>query len=236
MAKQVVQKNKSVKEKTDIKIENIKELSLLQKLFNFQGEDIYIPKSKKAYGYKYAELDSIQEIIRPFLQKHRIGYYPQTIQTEEDKQSLVITTLFNPDGDDKIESKTFIDDQVKLSGMNKFMVIGSAITYFRRYHLVTMLGLTTDEDTDAGGAEKDTDNKTDSKSTVTIPKKSRSIDLAKQESSVDYIKIFDNLISKNKSIEQLNKMFDKYKKNMDAETSSKIKSSINNSNKQNENK
>jgi hypothetical protein len=37
--------------------------------------------------------------------------------------------------------------------MNDFQVLGSAITYMRRYQLSAMLGLVTDKDTDAGGEQ-----------------------------------------------------------------------------------
>ena len=37
--------------------------------------------------------------------------------------------------------------------MNTFQVMGSAITYYRRYTLSTMLGLVTDKDADASGEQ-----------------------------------------------------------------------------------
>jgi uncharacterized protein YdeI (BOF family) len=37
--------------------------------------------------------------------------------------------------------------------MNDFQVLGSAITYIRRYAISSMLGLVTDKDTDAGGEQ-----------------------------------------------------------------------------------
>ena len=37
--------------------------------------------------------------------------------------------------------------------MNEFQVLGSAITYLRRYSLSSMLGLVTDKDTDASGEQ-----------------------------------------------------------------------------------
>jgi len=40
--------------------------------------------------------------------------------------------------------------------MNDFQVLGSAITYMRRYQLSAMLGLVTDKDTDAGGQQVQT--------------------------------------------------------------------------------
>jgi len=184
-------------------------------LFHFQNEDIIIPKNKKAYGYNYAPLDSIIEIIKPYLEKHKIGY--NHIVDEDDNGKVTVTTyIFNyHNEDDYIKSETTIDDSVKLSGMNKFMVIGSAITYYRRYHLVVMLGLTTDEDSDAGGAVKSENKKT---ATTSKQTSGRSIQSAKSESEVDYVAIFENLVAKNKTIDQLNKMFSTYKKNMSNET------------------
>ena len=37
--------------------------------------------------------------------------------------------------------------------MNEFQVYGSAITYFRRYAISSLLGIVTDKDTDAGGEQ-----------------------------------------------------------------------------------
>ena len=42
-----------------------------------------------------------------------------------------------------------IPDDVKLAGMNDYQSLGSALTYFRRYHLVVAFGILTDEDVDA---------------------------------------------------------------------------------------
>jgi hypothetical protein len=40
--------------------------------------------------------------------------------------------------------------------MNDFQVLGSAITYIRRYALSSALGLVTDKDTDASGEQTST--------------------------------------------------------------------------------
>jgi ERF superfamily. len=44
--------------------------------------------------------------------------------------------------------------------MNDFQVLGSAITYLRRYALSSALGLVTDKDTDAGGEQVKTEKPT----------------------------------------------------------------------------
>jgi len=46
-----------------------------------------------------------------------------------------------------------IPQGVQLKGMNDFQVLGSAITYARRYSLSMMLGIVTDEDNDASGIQ-----------------------------------------------------------------------------------
>ena len=42
-----------------------------------------------------------------------------------------------------------IPQNVSLKGMNEYQVLGSAITYIRRYALSSLLGIVTDKDTDA---------------------------------------------------------------------------------------
>ena len=219
--KKTLEKNVIVKKETKVYNEKT---PLAVRLMNFQDEDIEIIKSKKAYGYNYAPLDVILPLIKPYLKKHGIGYYHNTfIKPHEengiisDKQHLK-TTFFNTDNvDDKIECDTMINEKVALSKMNEFMVIGSAITYFRRYHIVTVLGLTTDEDSDAGGAqpknnEKAVDSKGESK---IIEKQGRSVESATTENTVDYVAIFTNA-TKSKNETQVNKMLDMYSKNMSA--------------------
>jgi len=51
------------------------------------------------------------------------------------------------------ESKANIPQGVQLKGMNDFQVLGSAITYIRRYALSSALGLVTDKDIDAAGEQ-----------------------------------------------------------------------------------
>ena len=52
-----------------------------------------------------------------------------------------------------MESCAAIPQDVQLKGMNAFQVYGSAITYFRRYALSSILGIVTDKDIDASGEQ-----------------------------------------------------------------------------------
>jgi hypothetical protein len=65
----------------------------------------------------------------------------------------LITILFHCESGESIESKTAIPQNVQLKGMNDFQVLGSAITYLRRYALSSICGLVTDKDTDASGEQ-----------------------------------------------------------------------------------
>lgn len=204
-----------------------KDLNVLQRIAEFQQDEVYIHKSKQAFGYKYAPLEIILPLIKPFLEKHRLGI-THVIKTKQylkngvhETGQFLITYIYNVDDvKDKIKCETLIDENVVLAKQNKFMVLGSAITYFRRYHIVTMLGLTTDEDSDAGGYKpENTSQKPTSKSEN--KKTGRSVESSESQDGVDYIAIFQNIV-KNKDEKQSRKMLSTYAKNMNKELIEKI--------------
>lgn len=113
----------------------------------FQQEVPVIHKGTEGYGYSYADLATILETIEPLLAKHGLGF------TQPLDGKSVKTILFHIESGDTIESSIDIPQDVTLAKMNQFQVLGSAITYLRRYSLASMLGLVTDKDTDASGVE-----------------------------------------------------------------------------------
>ena len=120
---------------------------LYKSLAAFQQEVPNIYKNAKGYNYKFADLGEINDIIKPLLKKHGLGY-AQPLQG-----TGVTTVLFHVDSGESITSTVEVPQGVKLNGMNDFQVLGSAITYLRRYSLSSMLGLITDEDADAAGEQ-----------------------------------------------------------------------------------
>jgi len=179
-------------------------LNFWQKMSAIQGENLDIAKDKQAHGYKYATLDKIMEALNPLLFKNKIVAYHENGYDKEEKQSYIKTTVKDVENpDDFIESITYINDKITLPGQNAFMVVGSAITYFRRYHVTSMFGLTTEEDSDAGGAKG------------TAPAKSgKSVETAGVEKEVDFVAIFTNMISKGKTKELVQKQLENYKSKM----------------------
>ena len=121
--------------------------SLFKSLAAFQQEVPVIHKETKGYGYSYADLPTIFDKINPLLQKHNLGF------TQPIMGNCVKTIIFQTETGETIESLTEIPQGVQLKGMNDFQVLGSAITYIRRYALSSILGLVTDKDTDAAGEQ-----------------------------------------------------------------------------------
>lgn len=142
---------------------------LYKALAGFQQEVPNIYKNAKGYSYKFADLGEINDVIKPLLKKHGLGY----IQPIDG--STIKTIVFHVESGESIESAADIPQGVQLKGMNDFQVLGSAITYLRRYSLSSMLGLITDEDADAAGTQVNT--KTDK--IPDLPPKERELSRAK---------------------------------------------------------
>lgn len=121
--------------------------NLLKSLSDFQKECPVIHKGTQGYGYSYADLPAIFEIINPLLAKHGLGFTQPICGTK------VKTILFHVETGETLESETDIPQGVVLAKMNEFQVLGSAITYIRRYSLSSMLGIITDKDNDAAGEQ-----------------------------------------------------------------------------------
>jgi hypothetical protein len=121
--------------------------NLFKALADFQQEVPVIHKDTKGFGYSYADLPAIFEKINPLLKKHGLGF-TQLIQG-----TSIETIVFHIESGDQLKSNCDIPQGVELKGMNQFQVLGSAITYLRRYALSSALGLVTDKDTDAAGEQ-----------------------------------------------------------------------------------
>jgi hypothetical protein len=121
--------------------------NLLRALSEFQNECPVIHKATQGYGYSFADLPTIFPIINPLLKKHGLAYSQPIVG------KCVRTILCHLESGEIIESDTDIPQGVSLAKMNEFQVLGSAITYIRRYALSSMLGLITDKDTDAAGEQ-----------------------------------------------------------------------------------
>lgn len=145
--------------------------NIYKALADFQQEVPVILKDTSGYGYKYADLPAIIEVINPLLKKNGLGFYQAINGTK------IKTVVFHTETAEQIESETDMPfdtliyeevtktdkkgNEYKVSqlkgfeGMNRAQAIGSLITYFRRYSLSSILGLVTDKDTDGTNKKVD---------------------------------------------------------------------------------
>ena len=121
-------------------------LELYRSIAEFQYECPIIPKSTKGYNYKYALMSTVMEIIRPLLKKHKLGF----VQLPEGE--TLVTRIFHTESLDYLEVITKLPVGYALDKMNLYQSYGASLAYYKRYVLMSSLGIfSQDEDNDAQG-------------------------------------------------------------------------------------
>jgi len=124
--------------------------NLLKSLAAFQQEVPVIHKGTQGYGYSYADLPTIFQVINPLLRKHGLGF-TQNLNTK-DGVTYLATVVFHAETGESMESSCEVP-RIAIAKMNDYQSFGSGITYFRRYCLAASLCLVTDVDNDASGEQ-----------------------------------------------------------------------------------
>lgn len=119
--------------------------NLLKAMIEAAPEISSISKSKQAYGYKYATLDSLIDMLRLVLPKH--GLWFMQMPTRFDGKSTLTTRVFHESGE-WIEDSIEMTDTELQGKANDTQKVGASITYFRRYALSSIFGVASDEDVD----------------------------------------------------------------------------------------
>ena len=101
---------------------------------------------------KYASLDAIIETCKPVLAANGLAFFQQ-VTTEG-----VNTVIMHTSGE-KIESGYLKIDYEISKGLSHAQACGVSITYSKRYQLGSMLGISTEEDTDGQYAGNENLNK-----------------------------------------------------------------------------
>lgn len=109
----------------------MKQQSINEKLFNLQQEIGTISKdaSNPFYKSKYFDVNSLIKQLQPLLKKHRL------LLLQPIEEDAVYSKLICIDGTGGVISA------LKLPDLNDPQKLGSAITYYRRYTLASLLGL-----------------------------------------------------------------------------------------------
>lgn len=172
------------------------EVDLRRKLWLVRKEIPKLEKDAQGFKFKYVDLETILDSVIPILDKHEIGFDHST--HVYDGKNALTTTLFLLNGNDTeiFQSTLVIPDKVELAGMNGYQSLGSALTYFRRYSLLVMLGILTGEDVD-----------------IAQPKENK-----KPPTKPDYVEKVKALIKLGRKRSNLENYFEEYKERMsDAE-------------------
>ena len=131
-------------------------IELYKALAAFQNEVPTIHKGTKGYGYSYADLPTIFNVINPLLSKHGLGV--TQLLNSDDIGDSIKTIVFHSESGQTLESNTRIP-KITMKGMNDYQSFGSGCTYYRRYAISNILRLVTDVDADAYGKQLMTDSK-----------------------------------------------------------------------------
>lgn len=111
-------------------------------------------KTGGSYTFSYAPLDEIISAVRPVLTKH--GLAVSQLLANVSGQPALKTVLMHEGGEILQESCP-----LPMNGSLSAQEFGSLVTYFRRYALVTVLGIATEEDDDGNTASGNTSTQKD---------------------------------------------------------------------------
>lgn len=119
-------------------------------LSQFQGALENAPKDKAGHGYKYADLAMCINTAKPVLAANGLAVSQMLGMNEHGKQTL-ITILTHSSGQYMMSEFVMVEASLMGgAGKNPAQVLGSAITYQRRYAYAAIIGLA-QEDDDAHG-------------------------------------------------------------------------------------
>ena len=80
--------------------------NIFKSLAAFQQECPTIHKGTKGYGYSYADLPAIFDVINPLLKKHNLGF------TQLVQEDSIETILFHTESEETIKSLTNIPQRI----------------------------------------------------------------------------------------------------------------------------
>ena len=108
-------------------------------------ENLY--PSSKGYGYDYVPLNKIIDTLKTVLPKYGLAYIQLPFGGQSGNTVGLSTRIVHDSGEWIEETAEFPVTDMK--GVNATQKAGAAITYFRRYALLSAFGITGDKDVDA---------------------------------------------------------------------------------------
>lgn len=109
------------------------------------------PKDTQGYGYKYTELPTILEYLRPLWAHHDIAVIQCPVYSDKENHVGLITRIMHASTGQFIESRLEMPVERIVSNKGKHsttlaQAYGSVITYMRRYALQSMFSIASEDD------------------------------------------------------------------------------------------
>jgi len=144
-------------------------MTIYDKIAAIQDEVQNITKDAKNphFGNSYATYEKVMEVLHPILRKHNLMVF-HSFEVPTFENQIAIKTTIQGIGESKDNISTVLyTPMVKIDPQ----AAGSAITYAKRYSLLAMLGLgTEDDDANAGSGKKEVTPVTEEYATELCPK------------------------------------------------------------------
>ena len=152
---------------------------LFKALIKAQSEFPEVKKTRRVkfnnVHYNYADLDDLVNAARPVLAKNNLGFLHR-VNTNESGATFVECHLLHQSGQS-------IKCAVRVDLPKDPKQAGSLITYFKRYSLEAMLGITTNEDDDGSVASQNVSRETPKAQSalITEPQRKRLFAIVKEK-------------------------------------------------------
>lgn len=139
-------------------------MEIYKKLFTLQQSIDAVKKdsTNPYFNSAYFDINKLVEVLKPKLAELNLVILQPTIVKEN--KNLLQTLIIDTETGDKIESEIELPSNIEPQKM------GSAITYFRRYCLQSLLFLEAEDDDGSKASPKNTNNYTPQQQTKTVSK------------------------------------------------------------------
>ena len=111
---------------------------MLEKIARIQDKIGKLTKDTKGYNYKYFDINQLLEKLQPLLREEGL------VITQPIEHGEVMTRINLVEDDGKVSAT--LESSIKLPENVEPQKLGSAITYYRRYSLVSLLALEAEDD------------------------------------------------------------------------------------------
>lgn len=114
-------------------------------------QPVKLDRVNEFIGNKYASLSNVAEAVKGPLARHGLAV-TQLVTTDPEGRIGLETILMHTSG--QWISQVAFMEAVSEKGKSAAQVLGSAISYFRRYALAALLGVVSDDDTDGSAPRR----------------------------------------------------------------------------------